>query len=472
MRRTLFHLILIPALILALGACGAPAAQPEGGGTQGGQLPGQPEVQLTQFEKLFQYGPLPALDESGLWGYIDSGGGYVIPPSFAQAERFGPDGLALVKDENGLYGYIDDGGTYQIEAQFETAYSFSDGLAAASGPCQVSSGQDGMAVSQTLPGFGYIDTTGSWAIQPRFREAYTFSGGLALVSNFDDPILYGYIDPSGAYAIQPQYLRASTFSGGVAMVMDLGYSMSGVDCYLLIDQQGQVLSDLISPQADGGIRADGSTAFTFSSDLCPIPVFGLEGYTYLRKDGAQPFTQTFQNARTFSNGLAAVRDWDTGLWGYIDTDGSWAIQPQYETAGNFLDCVAVVTLGSLTLDPDSYCYRIIDKTGATVAEYSDYAYVEDLADAMLNNTSTDICGIDPCGNYGRELIPARVYDDSAAFRYGYVDQDWNMVLEPVYDTAGDFAADMSYAKVCQNQRWGMIDREGNVLIPPKVGELR
>ena len=82
------------------------------------------------------------------------------------------------------------------------------------------------------------------------------------------------------------------------------------------------------------------------------------------------------------------------------------------------------------------------------------------------------CGIDPCGNYGRELIPARVYDDSAAFRYGYVDQDWNMVLEPVYDTAGDFAADMSYAKVCQNQRWGMIDREGNWLIPPKFGQFR
>ena len=43
------------------------------------------EPELTSFEKLFRYGPLPAAGENGLWGFIDSTGAYVISPAYLSA---------------------------------------------------------------------------------------------------------------------------------------------------------------------------------------------------------------------------------------------------------------------------------------------------------------------------------------------------------------------------------------------------
>ena len=51
---------------------------------------------------------------------------------------------------------------------------------------------------------------------------------------------------------------------------------------------------------------------------------------------------TFAAAKSFSGGLAAVKDAATDLWGYIGTDGKYLIQPAYEEAQPFSDGYAVV----------------------------------------------------------------------------------------------------------------------------------
>ncbi len=49
---------------------------------------------------------------------------------------------------------------------------------------------------------------------------------------------------------------------------------------------------------------------------------------------------TYTNARDFSEGLAAVKK--DGLWGYIDTDGKYAVEPKYYGAWSFSEGLAAV----------------------------------------------------------------------------------------------------------------------------------
>ena len=53
-------------------------------------------------------------------------------------------------------------------------------------------------------------------------------------------------------------------------------------------------------------------------------------------------SNTYAAAQSFSGGLAAVKDAQTDLWGYIGTDGKYVISPAYEEAQPFSDGYAVV----------------------------------------------------------------------------------------------------------------------------------
>ena len=80
---------------------------------------------------------------------------------------------------------------------------------------------------------------------------------------------------------------------------------------------------------------------------------------FLRSDGTAlnrnaGRTSYFQDALPFSEGYAAVRS--NGLWGYVNTDGEYAVQPAYEQATSFVGGYAAVYGGGM--------WQIIDTTGA------------------------------------------------------------------------------------------------------------
>ena len=59
--------------------------------------------------------------------------------------------------------------------------------------------------------------------------------------------------------------------------------------------------------------------------------------------GSLEIANKYRDARSFSNGLAAVLDDETGLWGYISTSGEYVIQPQFDTAEPFSEGYALVS---------------------------------------------------------------------------------------------------------------------------------
>ncbi len=126
-----------------------------------------------------------------------------------QQEKLREERLALVKQDEaliptkdettGLYGYKDDQGNWLIEPKFEYAWRFSEGLAIVS---------DGKLK-------GFVDYIGNWVIRPRFLNAGPFREGLAHVK---EDRLWGYIDSDGKWAIRPEFEEASVFERGVALV--------------------------------------------------------------------------------------------------------------------------------------------------------------------------------------------------------------------------------------------------------------
>lgn len=71
-------------------------------------------------------------------------------------------------------------------------------------------------------------------------------------------------------------------------------------------------------------------------------------YYYYDAQTGRRLLGPYLSAQPFYEGLAAVQDGRSGLWGYIDKAGAWAIEPMFEQAGNFSQGMALVrVIGSL-----------------------------------------------------------------------------------------------------------------------------
>lgn len=186
----------------------------------------------------------------------------------------------------------------------------------------------------------------------------------------------------------------------------------------------------------------------------------------------------FQDARVFSEGLAAVQDEATGRWGYIAPNGDWVIEPQFEAAYDFSEGLAAVR------NSDSSDYGFIDKTGEWAINpqfkppsylVSGYGFSEGLvvakgADGRLGYIDqTGAWAIQPqfsdnwwVGGFSEGL--AAVYDGATGL-WGYIELSGAWGIEPQFEGALSFSEGL--ASVLLNHGHGaFIDAEGHFAIEP------
>lgn len=493
-------------LLCGLCACGssgdsAPANEPPDAQTESGNNGennsensiGQPvpnPEELTAFERLFASGPLAAQDTSELWGYIDSSGAWVIPPTFAEARNFWSSGLALAKDvDNQLWGLIDTSGNYVvqptfdnignafgddlfrvrvpergwgyidvtgalvIEPQFDEAGDFSEGLAKVSSQIQFTN--QGQNYYQL---WGYINASGEKVIEESFSEAYDFSEGLACVKYGDVTYgTYGYIDAAGNNIIPPSYYEATSFSHGRAFVYEPAAGAYN-ETWAIIDTEGNWLTDQSGYEGWGGwfdtLTKTSSNQVFWNYDLTPVRLTNGTGYVYINYDGEIVLPKVgspYQYAYGFSSGYAAAADSETGLLGYIDLDGNWVIPPQYSNASsytsglNFVYGYAIVTAGTLSDGFDSR-YLLIDENGNCILDADD--------------------GFTPYRSYGAQRCFVR---ENSTGKIGIFNIEGGSLTDCIYDavwgTSYNSATDSHCAVVSCDGPYGIIDGNGNWLIP-------
>lgn len=292
---------------------------------------------------VFHDGLAPAIDASGLLGFIDVTGRYVIPPRFSTPERINTpaflDGVALAVDESGSgMGAIDTKGNWIIQPKKKPLLALGQGLVAEIAKKNetlaiklydttgklirpeefegfVSPAQDRIFVK--LDGkYGLIDIKGNWILEPSpaLTEAKSFSEGLAAVKVGD---LWGYLDTNGQFAIEPQFGSAEPFYEGAATV-----SPKGSYFHRFIDKSGVYINDVVFTQ--NARYGEGLAAI--SPQVDPKRPFMNGPWHYVDKSGKPAFDWTADYALSFKLGFAVVSP-DENSAGVIDKTGQWRLKP-------------------------------------------------------------------------------------------------------------------------------------------------
>lgn len=398
----------------------------------------------------------------GKWGYIDRGGTVVLKPQFDYAGRFCED-LALAKIGD-KWGYINLSGKIVIEPQFKNASHFSEGLAPVRiAGCwgfvdnlgrivikpqfgSVGSFHEGLAwFQQDVIGdreaenrakYGYIDRTGRIVMPPRFSYAGDFSDGLA-VAAVENPALrrgvadsytgifsdamalaaaenpalrypvvdWGYIDRSGKFVIEPKYAWALPFSDGMAVV----YTRDKRIEYL--DRKGTFLFAACGP--------DGKTLIaegTFN------PRTGHEEQAYPFVEGMARF-YVGADFREWNILGSSLKDcsYEDGKWGFLDKTGKVAISPQFDSASDFSEGLAIIRVKTeidLSVPGKKewfvlHKHGFIDYTGKIVIKPK-FDHAEDFTD-----------GLALVGTISLDIVRGHIIR-----KYGYIDKTGRYVWEP------------------------------------------
>lgn len=297
---------------------------------------------------------LRPIQQNGKWGYIDSTGKIIIKPQFYWAEEFS-EGLADFENEDGRHGYVDETGKIVIEPIFDRTSKFSEGLAAVAIDLQ----------------WGFIDRTGKWVIPQKFSYADSFNSGLAYVQI---PVSgkatfppgeekHAFIDKTGKVVIAPdENILNGRYSNGFAAVHF--YTQKSFR-EVIIDKTGKVIFTADKPAP--GTFSGGSPLGDFSEGLAPVKKGGKWGY--IDANGQFVIQPQFEDAKSFSEGLAGVMIKEK--WGYINREGKLVIPSKYEFAyegeHSFSEGLALVYLN------DDCAY--INNTGKAVIKFKcDKAY--------------------------------------------------------------------------------------------------
>ena len=149
--------------------------------------------------------------------------------------------------------------------------------------------------------------------------------------------------------------------------------------------------------------------------------------------------------------------------GFVDSNGSWIIEPILQNALDFSEGVASVQIGNRI--------GIVDKSGNWIVEpiLAKWARMEDGV-ALVTLSGTQKYGfIDPTGRW---VVPP-IYDNASPFRSGlaavgrdgkngFVDRKGRVVIDLKFEYAREFVGDFGLVKI--DAAYAYIDRTGRVIV--------
>ena len=140
---------------------------------------------------------------TGLYGYLNEYGVWVIAPTFRYATSFNTDaGLATVQISNGRWGAIDVYAHTVINFSFDSRYDVDEAIRSI-----LKGRYIGIDLwEQEDPStelWGYLDYYGNWYIPPQYLYATSMSDGFAVVQFPTE--LWGAIDRRNNIIVQPNF---------------------------------------------------------------------------------------------------------------------------------------------------------------------------------------------------------------------------------------------------------------------------
>lgn len=299
---------------------------------------------------------------------------------------------------------------------------------------------------------------------------------------------WGYIDTSGQIIVKPEYSFAKDFINDVGIVECAGkWGMVNSNAKVLIpchydgidfleNTDNQIIKvylqqpkyGLIDTLGQLMVSADYDELGSFSDGRLAVKRGGLWGF--VDRNGFEVIPCRFREVQDFSEGLAAVKLGN--YWGFIDKQGENEIDFKYKRVGNFKNNLAWVYAGDGVgyIDP-SGTYRIapifdkafdFQKGVARVVQDGEFGLIETTGKFIDKPGYSDITGFDPHGL-------AIVRDGKTRIRYGIVNLQGKLVVDPKYKEIGPFQEGL--AAVRTKEGYGFIDTTGQMVIYPKYAQV-
>lgn len=246
------------------------------------------------------------IQKKGLWGLATVKGTNKVKPQFEQIGYFANDIIAVLDSEKNWY-FIDETGEYLYNISKSISGTITD---------------VGLYNNDLFP----VCTDGVYSyyninFEKQFGEydyAGSFSRGVAAVKKDNK---WQIIDTSGTSITEDEYLDVILDDRGICCQKDRIFVKISDDEYIMINSSGERI---------GSESFNGAKLFS-NDEYAAILKDKLWGFINL--SGETVITPTYEDAKSFSLGLAAVCS--DGLWGYVDFSGNKIIDFQYIDCLNF-----------------------------------------------------------------------------------------------------------------------------------------
>ncbi len=316
---------------------------------------------------------------------------------------------------------------------------------------------DGMSFSL----YGLVDSRGRVVVDPCYssatrmtfydydRDIYTPTNLYRLEKTEGDGRPVSQLTTLDGSYVSEAYSSVYTVGQGIVVCQGGGVSEDGEYLYGLLDAQGQTL-----------LPCQYSTIEAYSEGLALI-WSPEEGSFFVDRQGNRVFSQRFNAAYGFSEGLAAVREDDR--FGYIDTSGRYVVEPAYEVAERFHNGYAIV-------GDKNGGFGVIDSQGRVVVPltyemlYYQYGYYL----SYENNTRNcfEIVNGAPVDlglffDWVSDERGVTITDRGRTFRLEGID-GIDPVAEDVY---------IAYAQEDEQTKWGLVTTDGTWIVPPGDRQL-
>ncbi len=375
-------------------------------------------------------------------------------------------GILCVSYE-GTAAIIDDSGSAIVSAGiWEDAFCVSEGALYALG--------DGES-------YALCDASGALITDISY-DMFSLAGGVIL---FSQDGLYGAMTASGEIILPAEYSLLTTDDGEHFLALTDSPNDEDPDEILRIDPGEDAVST-------GILTRSGLTAF--SCGLMPYLDGNTLLYGYLDGEGNVAIEPSYDTADDFQNGFARASQ--DGLLGIIDSGGAWYIEPQFsflewgegvivglidrqtcvvmddESCAELYriegDDLSIAVIGSCTAGTEDGQTRVYDASG-------DIILTADASASILPGLDGQLILSD--GTWGESCVRLADADGSlsertdqyllplASGRYAF----YEMTVAAYYS---DSLGEMRYSVDYDSLRCGMMDEDGNEILPCEYLEIR
>jgi hypothetical protein len=170
----------------------------------------------------------------------------------------------------------------------------------------------------------------------------------------------------------------------------------------------------------------------FSEGLAPVEVNG-KSYGFVDTSGEVVISPQFQGVGYFNGGYAWARTFEN-LIGFLNHNGKWQIEPQFDVVKDF--------------DYESGLAWVQKKSSQTPFDYAD-----------VNGTIKTFIITEEPFDFSEGLAIGK-----KAGKFGYLNNKGEWEIMPIFDNARKFVN--GYAAVKSKGGWGLIDKKGNTVLQP------